>query len=276
MNESGSYRPEETYGALGPELRRLEAQVELSWEPERRLLESIGVRDGQDILEAGCGPGHFTARLLSWLPRSRVTALDVRADLLEHLPAVVAGARAGDRLRVVCGSVYDSGLAAASHDVIIARYLFQHLTDPAAAVAALGRLLRPGGLLAVIDMDAGLWGVAQPCVPALEEVYRKAEGLQTGRGGDRCIGRRLWRLLSRAGFEQCRLEAFVYHSDELGLDRFDAQMDTARLGPALAADLITPREFLQAEIAYRQFRGAADAFVLMLGLAAHGRKPARS
>jgi hypothetical protein len=46
----------------------------------------------------------------------------------------------------------ESGLQAACCDAIVLRRVYHHLSDPAAINASLLPSLRPGGLLAVIDL----------------------------------------------------------------------------------------------------------------------------
>ena len=66
MQPAGSYDPERGHLGVTAELARLEAQVRVSWPQEERLLRAIGLRDGLEVLEVGCGPGFFTERLLTY------------------------------------------------------------------------------------------------------------------------------------------------------------------------------------------------------------------
>jgi hypothetical protein len=43
---------------------------------------------------------------------------------------------------------------------------------------------------------------------------------QAARGGNRSIGRRLWRILQAAGFEQVQMQGVMVHSDALGMEAF--------------------------------------------------------
>jgi ubiquinone/menaquinone biosynthesis C-methylase UbiE len=266
----GSYRPRELPGGLDEELQRLAAQVALSWRQEQRLLERLGMRDGQRILELGSGPGLFTVKLRDWLPNSSIDCVEIDPVL-----AGLARERCGDDtgVRIQVADVNQLEPHGDGYDWIIARYLFQHLADPAASAARLLPLLRPGGRLAVIDVDAGLWGIAQPFFPEIQSVYRKADALQTTRGGNRLIGRALYRLLSEAGYSGVELESYVYHSDACGLAAFESQISPDRLRPALTAGLIDADEWALVEKAHSRFMASPDAYVMMVGLLAHGQRP---
>ncbi len=81
-----------------------------------------------------------------------------------------------------------------------ARFLLQHLPDPAGALAHWANVLDEGGCLMVEDVDDG-WTVEHPEPPAAWNTLVLAlQQLQKSRGGDRQIGRRLPQLLNEAGF----------------------------------------------------------------------------
>ncbi len=269
MTAVNSYRIEQENRDVAGELERLRRQATLSWQQEARLLRWIGLADGMCLLELGCGPGYVTEQLAADWPGLSITALDHAADLLAQ-----AVERLGSsRVTWVQDSAESTSLAPAQFDFVLARYLFQHLPDPAAVAREAYRLLRPGGCLAVIDIDDGFWGAAQPSYPQLPAIYAKAGVAQAERGGDRFIGRKLYRLLQSAGFQAVELEAFVYHSDALGMEPFLPQLSPDRLLVAVRSGAISPREFALAQALFHHFLAAPDAFVLMAGLLAHGHKP---
>jgi ubiquinone/menaquinone biosynthesis C-methylase UbiE len=267
----GSYQADTENRGLADEVERLRSQTLLSWDDEQRLLERAGVGAPRRVLELGCGPGFVTERLLQWLPDAHVTAVDVDAGMVDRAQRTVAAH--GTRATVLHGSCDALPLPDASADFILARYLFQHLPDPDATAREALRLLAPGGWLAVVDVDAELWGVAEPVFREVMPIYAKTGRFQAARGGNRLIGRRLWRILRRAGFEQVELDAFVYHSDVLGLEPFAPQLDPSRLLPLVRAGAISGDEFAIVQRAYERFMDTPDAYVLMVGLAALGRKP---
>lgn len=271
MSAAGSYDPRRGPGGFEAEMARLRAQALLSWPQEARLLQWLGLRDGMDVLELGSGPGYVTEQLLHLLRTASITAVEIDPEMIARATNTLGDA--AERVRFVQASAFDTGLPSGSFDFAIARFLFQHLKVPATGAREALRLLRPGGKLAVIDIDAALWGISQPTDPRLAPIHARAAQLQQAGGGDRAIGRRLWRILKAAGFTDLRLEAFVYHSDELGLDAFHPQLEPGRLVGAVEQGYITAQEYALVQEGYRRFRASPDAFILMVGLLACGTRP---
>lgn len=117
-----------------------------------RLTEALALRDGMVVADIGAGKGQLTRALAGTVgPGGHVFSSEIDPDRLKALRAMLAEANL-DNVTVVEAKSRDSGLPAGCCDVIVLRRVYHHLTDPAATTASLLRALRPGGLLAVIDM----------------------------------------------------------------------------------------------------------------------------
>jgi tRNA (cmo5U34)-methyltransferase len=104
------------------------------------------------ILDLGGGTGALSAAVLAGLPRSRVTVLDVDAEMLAEARRRLAGF--GDRVSFEQASFLDPLPAA---DVVVASLALHHVHDLDAKTAlyrAIHDALTPGGLL--LNLDAAV------------------------------------------------------------------------------------------------------------------------
>jgi hypothetical protein len=150
--------------------------------------------------------------------------------------------------------------------------VLQHVPDPAAVALELRRILRPGGAVAVIEVDGQLWGLAHPYDESLSEIHARAWRNQARHGGNRFIGRRLYRILDRAGFGAVDVQAYSTSSATVGLAPFDSALDPTALFPLVAEGVLTPAEYRRAVDGYERFVADPEAFVLFCGLMAIGRR----
>lgn len=124
----------------------------------RAILGALGPLDGRRVLDLGCGKGRFAGILAA--RGARVVGLDVSA-------AMLAGAD-GSSLHRVQGSARRLPFAPASFDAAVAVEVFEHL-DPAALDATLAeaaRVLRPGGILVIVDKNVLAMNAQRPWLPA--------------------------------------------------------------------------------------------------------------
>jgi 2-polyprenyl-3-methyl-5-hydroxy-6-metoxy-1,4-benzoquinol methylase len=113
------------------------------------LLPSL--RAGLDLLDVGCGPGTITVDLAARVAPGRVVGLDVSAAPLAEARELAE--RTGTAVTFVQGDVYALAEPDAAFDVVHAHQVLQHLTDPVAALREMARVCRPGGVIAVRDVD---------------------------------------------------------------------------------------------------------------------------
>src|SRR5262249_41911816 len=151
----------------------------------------------------GCGGGDVTRELARAAgPGGRALGVDVDAvkvEIARREAAEQGIANAAFETRDV-----RSWAPGESFDLVYARFLLTHLADPGSLLAALRPHIRPGGVLAVEDIDFR-GHFAEPDCPALRcyvEVYTESV---RRRGADPNIGPRLPALLREAGFTDVRM-----------------------------------------------------------------------
>jgi SAM-dependent methyltransferase len=166
---------------------------------------------GCRVLEAGCGVGAQTVILAANSPDARFTSVDVSAESVDHARREVSAAGLAN-VSVERADIFDLGYPDGSFDHVFVCFVLEHLADPAGALAALTRVLRPGGSITVIEGDHGSTyfspdsGYARRAVDCLVELQRRA-------GGDALIGRRLYPLVTSAGYQDVRVSPRMVYVD---------------------------------------------------------------
>jgi len=166
---------------------------------------------GSAVLEAGCGTGAQTITLARNSPGARITSVDISADSIEEAKARLDDAGIGN-VEFRQADVFALPFNPESFDHVFVCFLLEHLSRPSDALLRLKALLRPGGTITVIEGDHGSAyfnpesAAAQRAIDCLVELQRR-------RGGDAMIGRRLYPLLSAAGFEAVRVSPRMVYVD---------------------------------------------------------------
>ena len=110
----------------------------------RRAIRRYGAKsESLRILEVGAGPGNFAACLENWFPDSKLTALDLEADLVRYASARVPSAS------FIRASSEQIPLASTSFDVVSALQVIEHFHRPENFLSEVARVLKPGGLFLV-------------------------------------------------------------------------------------------------------------------------------
>lgn len=203
---------------------------------------------GAAVLEAGCGTGAQTLTLARRSPQARFTSIDISPDSL--LMAAQAVREAGlPNVDFRQADIFDLPFAPASFDHVFVCFVLEHLARPVEALACLRAMLRPGGSITVIEGDHGSALFHPDAAPARAAIDCLVT-LQRRAGGDALIGRRLYHLLTEAGFEAASLSPRLVCADPGrpslvdGFTRrtFIAMVEAVR-DQAVAAGLTTAQHF---------------------------------
>ncbi|SDJ40960.1 malonyl-ACP O-methyltransferase [Billgrantia gudaonensis] len=105
------------------------------------------------ILDLGCGPGQWSARLAErYAPDGHVTGLDLAQGMLA---VARRGQGSGRRVSWLCADAGALPLADASHDLVFSNLAIQWCPDLDEVLAELYRILRPGGLALINTLGPG-------------------------------------------------------------------------------------------------------------------------
>jgi SAM-dependent methyltransferase len=144
--------------------------------------ERLNLQSGLRVLDLACGEGRH-ARGMHRLPGVAAVALDIGEKEVSSAAASLrtmdgdnpppggAGDEAGPWL-VVRGDCYHLPFPNEAFDCVVASEILEHLHDDDRALAEIGRVLKPGGNLAV---SVPRWGPEAVCW-ALSREYRRTPG----------------------------------------------------------------------------------------------------
>lgn len=217
----------------------------------------LRLRPGARALELGCGTGDDARRLVDQVgPTGEVIGIDYAEAMVEESTRRWGGA--GLPLRFLQGDVHALPLPDHHVDAARADRVFQHLANPAQALAELVRVTRPGGRVVLCDPDWGSYLVDLPPTPACRRYLDFAQ--QQARNP--WIGRQFFGLLRAAGLGELELGAHVALIVDLAvlerLGNLDAGFITAVEAGQLSAEEV---EQVRAELRARQAAGCFFASV---------------
>ncbi|WP_182526340.1 class I SAM-dependent methyltransferase [Nocardioides dongkuii] len=194
-----------------PSERRGAARTAVVWESLRPVLDG-GSAGALDVLDIGGGTGGLAVRVAEL--GHRVTVVDPSPDALAAL-----GRRAREQGVEVAGQQGElstlldvAGPDAA--DVVLCHGVLEVVDDPAAALATLGEVLRPGGTLSLVVAQRHAAVVARAVAGHFQQALALLDDTSpTGRAGRRYTRDELADLLAAAGLETTRVHGVRVFAD---------------------------------------------------------------
>lgn len=106
------------------------------------------------ILDLGAGTGTGTFALLDRFDRAEAVAVDVSAQLLQHLRANARSLGMADRVRTIEADLDVAWPAIDTVDLVWASASLHHMADPDRVLSDVFDVLRARGLLVVVELDS--------------------------------------------------------------------------------------------------------------------------
>jgi 2-polyprenyl-3-methyl-5-hydroxy-6-metoxy-1,4-benzoquinol methylase len=237
------------------------------------FLARAGLGSGMRTLDAGCGGGDVTRLIAAMIDDAEVVGVDIDPNVIE---IAARHAQDGDvRPPRFLVSAADDLPEVGDFDVVYSRFLLTHVTDPVVMLRSLVSRCRPGGTIAVEDVDFA----AHVCDPPSWAFARFVELYQLtalANGADPCIGPKLPDLLDSVGLVDVESAALVPTFTD-GEGKLVAYLTFEQIRPALGAlGLIEESEMRAISQELRRLGADGTSMMSLAGIVqASGRAPAR-
>ena len=151
--------------------------------------DTLRLRGDEHLLDVSCGTGELIRRLCARHPDLRITGLDLSNEMLEQARQKVNGE---PQVTFRQGRADDLPFDDETFDVVTSTSAFHYYHRPRQVLREFGRVLRPGGSLAMIDWNADhwLWTLLDPMLRGFDATYHGCYAPQEAR-----------RLLEEASFQ---------------------------------------------------------------------------
>jgi demethylmenaquinone methyltransferase/2-methoxy-6-polyprenyl-1,4-benzoquinol methylase len=150
----------ELFAPLGPTYDRYARLLSFGQDPRwRAFLVSRVPTEALRVLDVASGTAAVAIELACTAPERTVVAVDQSTDMLAAGRARVERAGLGDRIELREARAESLPFDDAEFDALTFTYLLRYVDDPGATLRELARVVRPGGVVAMLEFGVprGIW-----------------------------------------------------------------------------------------------------------------------
>jgi ubiquinone/menaquinone biosynthesis C-methylase UbiE len=227
------------------ELSRLALQGTFFEAITRRTFERAGIVRGMRVLDIGCGAGDVTLLVADMVGAGgEVIGVDRSAAAVQA--AVARAARVGVRHAVFRVAELETLTLDVPVDAVVGRFVLMHQPDPAAALGASVRHVRPDGIVAMIEshMRAAAAVHSSPPSPTYADIMQWMIAVIEASGAHADMGLRLRQTFLAAGLADpvLALEARVEGGRHAEIYRYTVESVRSMLPAAERLGIVSMRE----------------------------------
>ena len=243
----------------------------------RELIARLHLKDGEDVLDIGCGDGLVTAQIAALTPTGRVVGINYAPDMIAH----AARHYPAEKHPNLSFRVTDARELAFEEefDVVFSNAVLHWVRDHAPVVRGIARALRPGGRLL---LQMGGQGNAAGMIAAHDEVRARTHWRQWFENFEFPYGflgvQDYQHLLAEAGLQAQQVELIEKDMQHEGREGLAGWVRTTWMPYATCVPQDRREDFI-AEVVdtyleHHPLDEAGKAHVAMVRLQVQARKPA--
>jgi SAM-dependent methyltransferase len=224
-----------------PSERRAAARTAVVWEALRPVLDGTA----GDVLDIGGGTGGFAVRVAELGHRVRV--VDPSPDALAALDRRARESGVADRVTGQQGELSSllDVTGPASVDVVLCHGVLEVVDDPAAALATIAEVLRPGGVLSLLVAQRHAAVVARAMAGHFQQARAILDSAAAvGRSGRRFTPDEITSLLAGAGLEPSSVHGVRVFADLVPGSLLDLEPGATQALLELEQDVAERPEYL--------------------------------
>jgi len=256
------------------EEERLQRQPQELAPDSIRLLDQLGIQQGDRAVDIGCGPQGILDLLSARVgPNGKVVGVEQNESTVQLARQFVSQRQLAN-IEVLQGDAKATGLPRASFDVVHARLVLVNVPEPQKVIEEMIALARPGGIVASHEAD---WGasICDPPAAAWDRLVAAFEAYSRNNGIDLFLGRKMHQLFRNSGLIDVQVIPII-HCYPLGNSRRYILCDLLQSvrDRVVMQGLLTEVEYSDALSEIRQQLADAHTLVIPhLFFQVWGRKP---
>ena len=132
------------------------------WRWRARMVDRVVGVEPKLVLDVACGPCAVTKRLAS-RTQARIVSLDLSEEMLRQGERTLQGASLESRVSLVRARAEELPFADATFDAVTFTYLLRYVSEPAATLNEIARVLKPGAAISSLEFavpSKRMWRVA--------------------------------------------------------------------------------------------------------------------
>jgi ubiquinone/menaquinone biosynthesis C-methylase UbiE len=166
---------------------------------------------GSKVLEAGCGVGAQTIILARNSPETNIISVDISGESIKKAKRLAEKENLAN-VSFQVADIFNLPFEDETFDHVFICFVLEHLKSPLEALKSLKKVLKKGGTVTVIEGDHG----SSYFYPQSDEGMRTIKCLidiQELMGGNSLIGRELFPLMNRAGYNDVNISPRMVYVD---------------------------------------------------------------